>query len=108
MIAAIPLLKSCALNRFIGSLRSKETVRLPYRLYMRNPIIHRMNIGPKTNKCSSKKTLLGAETGILFVGLAHEVKKLLEKEMKVTEPEALIGSSSETLRNRFIKKEREQ
>ena len=55
-----------------------------------------------------KKTLLGAETGILFVGLAHEVKKLLEKEMKVTEPEALIGSSSETLRNRFIKKEREQ
>ena len=42
------------------------------------------------------------------MGLAHEIKKLLEKEIEVSEPEALIGSSSEALRERFVRKEREQ
>jgi len=45
--------------------------------------------------------------GILFIGLAHEVKRLLEQEMEVSEPETLIGSSSEALRKRLSGKERE-
>jgi len=59
-----------------------------------------------------KATLPEGSTGILFIGLAHEVKRLLEQEMEVSEPETLIGSSSEALRERvrerFVRKEREQ
>jgi len=54
------------------------------------------------------ETLSEGEMGLLFMGLAHEIKKLLEKEIEVSEPEALIGSSSEALRERFVRKEREQ
>lgn len=55
-----------------------------------------------------RSTLPEGGLGILFIGLAHEIKILLEKEMLVTEPEALIGSSSESLRKRFSGKERVQ
>ncbi len=55
-----------------------------------------------------KATLPEGGLGILFIGLAHEVKILLEKEMLVTEPEALIGASSESLRRKFSGKERVQ
>jgi len=54
-----------------------------------------------------KTTLPEGGTGILFIGLAHEMKRLLEPEMEVSEPETLIGSSSETLRERLVRKERE-
>src|SRR3989339_409405 len=40
--------------------------------------------------------------GILFIGLAHEVKRLLEQEMEVSEPETLIGLPSEALRRRLF------
>lgn len=53
------------------------------------------------------ETLSEGEVGLLFMGLVHEIKKLLEKEVEVTEPEALIGGSSETLRSKFYGKERE-
>ncbi len=59
-----------------------------------------------------KATLPEGGRGILFIGLAHEVKRLLEQEMAVTEPETLIGLSSEALRERvrerLVKKERER
>lgn len=59
-----------------------------------------------------KATLPEGGKGILFIGLAHEVKRLLEQEIEITEPETLIGSSSETLRERvrerLVRKEREQ
>jgi len=54
-----------------------------------------------------KATLPEGGRGILFIGLAHEVKRLLEQEIGVTEPETLIGGSSETLRKRLFGKERE-
>ena len=54
-----------------------------------------------------KATLPEGGTGILFIGLAHKVKRLLEQEIEVSEPETLIGSSSEVLRNRLFGKERE-
>lgn len=54
-----------------------------------------------------KATLPEGGTGILFIGLAHEMKRLLEPEMEVSEPETLIGSSSEALRERLVRKERE-
>lgn len=54
-----------------------------------------------------KATLPEGGTGILFIGLAHEVKKLLEPEIEITEPETLIGSSSEALRKRLLGKEKE-
>ena len=54
-----------------------------------------------------KTTLLEGGIGILFIGLAHEVKRLLEQEMEVSEPERLIGSSSEALRKRLSGKERD-
>ena len=47
------------------------------------------------------------EIGLLFLGLEHNVKSLLEQEMEVSEPETLIGSSSEALRKRLSEKERE-
>lgn len=53
-----------------------------------------------------KTTLPEGGIGILFIGLAHEVKSLLEQEIDVSEPEALIGGSSETLRSRLYGKER--
>ena len=57
-------------------------------------------------------TLPKGGMGILFIGLAHEVKRLLEQEIEVSEPETLIGSSSEALRERvrerLVRKEREQ
>lgn len=59
-----------------------------------------------------RDTLPEGGRGILFIGLAHEVKRLLEQEMEVSEPETLIGSSSEALRERVrersIIKERER
>jgi len=58
-----------------------------------------------------KATLPEDGRGILFIGLAHEVKRLLEQEIEVGEPEALIGSSSEALRERVrerLGKERER
>ena len=48
-----------------------------------------------------KATLPEGGMGILFIGLAHQVKRLLEQEMEVSEPEALIGGSSETLRKKL-------
>lgn len=58
-----------------------------------------------------KATLPEGGMGILFIGLAHEVKSLLEQEMEVSEPEALIGGLSEALRERVrersVRKERE-
>ena len=55
-----------------------------------------------------KNTLPEGGMGILFIGLAHEVHKLLEQEMDVSEPEVLIGGSSDTLRKRLLYgKERE-
>lgn len=54
-----------------------------------------------------KNTLPEGSTGILFIGLAHQVKKLIEQEIDVTEPEKLIGSSSEALQKRLLGKERE-
>ncbi len=53
-----------------------------------------------------KDTLPEGGIGLLFLGLAHEVKRLLEHEIEVTEPETLIGSSSETLRSKLYGKER--
>ena len=53
-----------------------------------------------------KATLPEGGRGILFIGLAHEVKRLLEQEIEVTEPETLIGGSSETLRSKLYGKER--
>ncbi len=47
-----------------------------------------------------RDTLPEGEIGILFIGLAHKVKSLLEKEMEIVEPEILTGSSSEVLRRR--------
>lgn len=56
-------------------------------------------------------TLPEGGIGILFIGLAHEVKRLLEQEIEVSEPETLIGSSSEVLRERVrersVRQERE-
>ncbi len=52
------------------------------------------------------ETLSEGGVGLLFMGLAHEIKKLLEKEIEVTEPERLIGTSLETLRNKLYGKER--
>jgi len=56
-----------------------------------------------------KDTLSEGGMGILFIGLAHEVKRLLEQEMEINEPETLIGGSSEALREklRLYGKERE-
>jgi len=56
-----------------------------------------------------KDTLSEGGMGILFIGLAHEVKRLLEQEMEISEPETLIGGSSEALREklRLYGKERE-
>jgi hypothetical protein len=51
------------------------------------------------------ETLSEGEEGLLFVGLAHDIKKLLEKEMEVIEPESLIGASPEALRNKLYGKE---
>ena len=48
-----------------------------------------------------RATLPEGGRGILFSGLEHEVKRLLEREMEVSEPETLIGSSSEALRGRI-------
>ena len=53
-----------------------------------------------------KATLPEGGMGILFIGLAHDVKKLLEQEMEVREPEVLIGGTSETLRNKLYGRER--
>lgn len=53
-----------------------------------------------------KETLPEGGTGILFIGLAHEVKRFLEKEVEITEPEILIGTSPEVLRKRLSGKER--
>lgn len=50
-----------------------------------------------------KATLPEGGTGLLFLGLTHEVQNLLEQEMEVTEPERLIGSSSETLRSKLFR-----
>lgn len=47
-----------------------------------------------------RDTLPEGGTGILFIGLAHEIKSLLEKEMEIVEPEILTGSSPEGLRRR--------
>ena len=59
-----------------------------------------------------KATLPEGGRGIFFIGLAHEVKRLLEQEIEVTEPETLIGSSSEALRERVrersVRNERER
>ena len=55
-----------------------------------------------------RATLPEGGEGILFIGLAHEVKRLLEQEIEVTEPETLIGSSSEILRKRLFGKEGER
>lgn len=52
------------------------------------------------------KTLSEGEVGLLFIGLAHEIKKLLEKEIEVIEPEGLIGASPEALRSKLYGKER--
>jgi len=46
-------------------------------------------------------------TGLLFLGLTHRVGRLLEKEIEVVEPEILIGSSSEALRRKLLRKETE-
>jgi len=56
-----------------------------------------------------KDTLSEGGMGILFIGLAHEVKRFLEQEMEINEPETLIGGSSEALREklRLYGKERE-
>ncbi len=49
-----------------------------------------------------KDTLPEGGTGILFIGLAHEVKKMLEKEMNIVEPpETLLGSSTESLQRKI-------
>lgn len=56
-----------------------------------------------------RDTLPEGGTGILFIGLGHEVKRLLEQEIEVSEPKMLTDSSSETLRERLplsYKKER--
>lgn len=54
-----------------------------------------------------KATLPEDGMGILLISLAHEVKRLLEQEIEVSEPETHIGSSSEALRKRLFGKERE-
>lgn len=54
-----------------------------------------------------KATLPENGIGILFLGLAHQVKRLLDQEIEVSEPKALIGASSESLRERLVRKERE-
>lgn len=54
-----------------------------------------------------KATLPEGGIGILFIGLAHEVKGLLEQEIGVTEPETLISWSSEILQKKLSGKERE-
>ena len=54
-----------------------------------------------------KATLPEGGMGILFIGLAHEMKRLLEQEMEVSEPETIIGGSSETLRSILLRKEAE-
>lgn len=54
-----------------------------------------------------RDTLPEGGIGILFIGLAHEVKRLLEHEMEVSEPETLIGGSSEALRKKLFGRERE-
>ncbi|MBI3984675.1 MAG: hypothetical protein HY344_01880 [Candidatus Levybacteria bacterium] len=49
-----------------------------------------------------KDTLPEGGTGILFIGLAHEVKKMLEKDMNIVEPpETLLGSSTEFLQRKI-------
>lgn len=53
-----------------------------------------------------KNTLPEGGTGILFIGLAHEVENLLEPEIEITEPTTLIGLSSEALRIRLLGKGR--
>lgn len=45
-----------------------------------------------------RDTLPEGGTGVLFIGLAHEIKNLLEKEMEVVEPEILTGLPPENLR----------
>lgn len=47
-----------------------------------------------------RDTLPKGGTGLLFIGLAHEIKKLLEKEMEVVEPEILTGLPPEALRKK--------
>jgi len=44
--------------------------------------------------------------GILFIGLAHEVNRLLEQEIEVAEPETLMGRPSEALRNKLFENQR--
>lgn len=53
-----------------------------------------------------RTTLPEGGSGLLFLGLAHDIKCLLEQEMKVTEPEGLIDGSSESLREKLSGKER--
>lgn len=53
-----------------------------------------------------KDTLPEGGTGILFIGLAHEVKRLLEQEMEFSEPEVLVGRLPEALRSKLYGKER--
>ena len=47
-----------------------------------------------------RDTLPEGGTGLLFIGLAHEIKNLLEKEMGVVEPEILTGLPPEALRKK--------
>ncbi len=47
-----------------------------------------------------RNTLPEGGTGLLFIGLAHEIKKELEKEMEVVEPEILTGLPPEALRKK--------
>lgn len=54
-----------------------------------------------------KDTLPVGGTGLLFMGLAENVKKLIENEIEVVEPERLIGLSSEVLRKKLFRKEAE-
>ncbi|MDO8569988.1 MAG: hypothetical protein Q7R97_00185 [Candidatus Daviesbacteria bacterium] len=52
-------------------------------------------------------TLPEGGIGILFIGLGHQVQILLDREISVSEPEGLIGSSSEVLRKNCFGQERE-
>jgi len=54
-----------------------------------------------------KATLPEGGIGILFLGLAHEVKRSLEQEMEVSEPGARMDSIVEAFRKRLFGKERE-
>lgn len=49
-----------------------------------------------------KATLPEGGMGILFIGLEHEVQRWLGQEIEVSEPETLIGASSEALRKRLL------